>query len=188
MSGAHAGHERRWGWHRLHPDRAERLVEAAGIRPGDLVLDLGAGDGALTEPLRAAGARVLAVELHPRRAARLRTRFAQVAGREAGTVTVVEADLEDFRWPSAAFRVVANPPWTLGVPLLRALTARGSTLLTAHLVLPRGLVQQAAGSRRRGLGPEYAASALDRLPQHAFTPPPPGPAGVLEVRRAGWRP
>jgi len=188
VSGAHAGHERRWGWHRLHPDRAERLVEAAGIRPGDLVLDLGAGDGALTEPLRAAGARVLAVELHPRRAARLRSRFAQVSGREAGTVTVVEADLEDFRWPSAAFRVVANPPWTLGVPLLRALTARGSTLLTAHLVLPRGLVQQAAGSRRRGLGPEYAASALDRLPQHAFTPPPPGAGGVLEVRRAGWRP
>ncbi|SDT40809.1 23S rRNA (adenine-N6)-dimethyltransferase [Friedmanniella luteola] len=188
MPGAHGGPERRWGWHRLHADRARRLVEAAQIRPGDLVLDLGAGDGALTEPLRAAGARVLAVELHPGRAARLRARFAAVPGREAGTVTVVEADLEEFRWPTRPFRVVANPPWTLGLPLLRTLTARRSALLTAHLVLPRGLVQQAAGSRRRGLGPEYAGSALDRVPPRAFSPPPPGPAGVLEVRRAGWRP
>lgn len=188
MSGAHGGAERRWGWHRLHADQAERLVATARIRPGDLVLDLGAGDGALTEPLRAAGARVLAVELHPGRAARLRDRFAPVRGREAGTVTVVEADLEDFRWPAAAFRVVANPPWTLGVPLLRTLTSPHSALLSAHLVLPRGLVQQAAGSRRRGLGPGYAATALDRVPPRAFIPPPPGPGGVLEVRRAGWRP
>ena len=67
---------RRWGWHRLRAERAEQLVAVAAIRPGDLVLDLGAGDGALTEPLRAAGARVLAVELHPGRAERLRTRFA----------------------------------------------------------------------------------------------------------------
>lgn len=188
MSGAHGAPDRRWGWHRLHADRAERLVAAARIRPGDLVLDLGAGDGALTEPLRLAGARVLAVELHPVRAARLRDRFEAVRGRAAGTVTVVEADLEDFRWPDRPFRVVANPPWTLGVPLLRALTGRHSSLLSAHLVLPRGLVQQAAGSRRRGLGHGYAADALDRLPPQAFSPPPPGPGGVLAVRRAGWRP
>lgn len=188
MSGAHGRPVRRWGWHRLHADRAERLVETARIRPGDLVLDLGAGDGALTEPLRLAGARVLAVELHPVRARRLRDRFAAVGGREAGTVTVVEADLADFRWPGRPFRVVANPPWTLGVPLLRALTARHSHLLSAHLVLPRGLVQQAAGPRGRGVGPEYAADALERVPPAAFDPPPPGPAGVLEVRRAGWRP
>lgn len=45
------------------------FVEAAGVRGGDLVVDLGAGTGALTRPLLAAGARVLAVELHPGRAA-----------------------------------------------------------------------------------------------------------------------
>ncbi|WP_375424505.1 rRNA adenine N-6-methyltransferase family protein [uncultured Friedmanniella sp.] len=187
MSGA-TRPDRRWGWHRLLAEPAARLVVAARVRPGDLVLDLGAGEGALTEPLRAAGARVLAVELHSGRADRLRSRFAAAAGREPGTVTVVEADLADFRWPSRPFRVVANPPWSLGVLLLRSLTASDSALLSAHLVLPRGLVQQAAGARRRGLGPQYAADALRPFPREAFVPPPPGPAGVLEVRRAGWRP
>ena len=60
-----------WGWQRLDSRWAETLVAAAGIGAGDLVLDIGAGAGAITRPLVAAGARVIAVELHPGRAAML---------------------------------------------------------------------------------------------------------------------
>ncbi|MDQ3642393.1 MAG: methyltransferase, partial [Actinomycetota bacterium] len=65
-----------WGWHRLDSRVATRLVAQAGVRPGDLVIDVGAGDGALTAPLVRAGARVIAIELHPGRARGLRDRFA----------------------------------------------------------------------------------------------------------------
>ena len=58
-----------WGWYRLDPAWADRLVADSGVSRGDLVLDIGAGDGALTEPLLERGARVIAVELHPGRAA-----------------------------------------------------------------------------------------------------------------------
>jgi len=37
-----------WGWHRLADRQAQRIVAAAGVRAGELVLDIGAGDGALT--------------------------------------------------------------------------------------------------------------------------------------------
>ena len=53
-----------WGWHRLTDSWARRLVAKADVRPGELVLDIGAGHGALTAPLLAAGAHVVAVELH----------------------------------------------------------------------------------------------------------------------------
>ena len=70
--------------HLLDPDWAERLVALAGVRPRRLVLDVGAGLGALTAPLVDAGARVIAVELHPGRARHLRERFGRRGDRRAG--------------------------------------------------------------------------------------------------------
>ncbi len=79
----------------------------AGIGRGELVLDIGAGTGALTRPLLEHGARVVAFELHPGRAAELR--------RELGgqRLTVVVADASCLRLPRRPFRVVANPPFAV---------------------------------------------------------------------------
>lgn len=177
---AAAAPARFWGWHRLQADWAARLVAAAGVGSDDLVLDLGAGDGALTAPLAATGAQVLAVELHPQRADRLRRRFA-----DQPRVTVLELDLLEFRLPSRPFRVLANPPWSLAKPLIRALTAPGSRLRTADLVLQRGLVSDLG--RRTTAGPgrreRFQAEYHSSLPRSAFRPAPPGPAAVLRLTR-----
>ncbi|WP_407939704.1 rRNA adenine N-6-methyltransferase family protein [Microlunatus soli] len=164
----------------MRADWAARLVTDAGYGPDDLVLDLGAGDGALTAPLAATGARVLAVELHPERVRRLRRRFA-----EQPRVTVLELDLLDLRLPSRPFSVLANPPWSLAKPLIAALTAPGTRLGRADLVLQRGLVGDlgrkgtaGTGSRRR-----YRAEYLTSVPRWAFSPAPPAPAAVLRLHR-----
>ena len=172
---------RRWGWHALDAREAARLVAGAGIRPGDLVVDAGAGAGALTAPLVAAGARVVAVELHPQRAAALRRRFAGDA------VTVVQADVADLRLPRRPYAVVANPPFAASAGLLRRLTAPGSRLTTATLVLPtwvarRWAVGHAPGAARWGR--TWHAHVSRRLSRTAFTPPPPAEAAVLVLARA----
>ncbi len=51
----------------------EQLVRSSGVGPGDLVFDLGAGFGALTGPLAATGAKVIAVEIDPALAAQAAT-------------------------------------------------------------------------------------------------------------------
>src|SRR5258705_7761497 len=101
-SGPRSRSRRAWGWHPLVDEWAARVVADASIRPGELVVDLGAGTGPLTRHLLLAGARVLAVELHPGRVRALRER--------CPAATVIEVDARDFRWPNRPFRPVASPP------------------------------------------------------------------------------
>ena len=166
----------RWGWHRLDPRWADRLVAAADVRPGDVVVDVGAGTGALTAALVDAGARVVAVELHPARAATLRRRF------DRTQVTVVQADASDLRLPRHPFKVVANPPFAVTAALLRRVTSRPSRLQRASLVLPAWAAARWAGGR--GTGAPWFAYRIDgRVPPAAFRPPPPGPASILIIER-----
>jgi 16S rRNA (adenine1518-N6/adenine1519-N6)-dimethyltransferase len=56
--------KKRFGQNFLYdPAIAGRIVEAAGIEPGQTVIELGAGKGILTEPMLARGARIIALEL-----------------------------------------------------------------------------------------------------------------------------
>ena len=149
------------------------MVERAGVGAGDVVVDLGAGTGALTAALVAAGARVVAVEMHPGRVDGLRRRFA------AAPVRVVRADVRSLRFPRRPFRVVANPPWS-AAEAVRSSLLRAPQLVRADLVVPRWLVQRwAAASPRIGVGASIRAES--------FSPPAPTGAGVAVIsgRAAG---
>ncbi|HYT31355.1 MAG TPA: rRNA adenine N-6-methyltransferase family protein, partial [Thermoanaerobaculia bacterium] len=57
---------KRWGQHFLTSDQtAERIVEAVRLSPGDTVIEVGPGDGALTRPLARRVAKLLAIEIDP---------------------------------------------------------------------------------------------------------------------------
>ncbi|HZM40953.1 MAG TPA: rRNA adenine N-6-methyltransferase family protein [Acidimicrobiales bacterium] len=180
----HAGHSP-WGWHRLAPSWAERLVADAGVSRGELVLDIGAGTGALTAALAERGARVVAFELHPQRLAALRSRFAG-----HNRVTVVRADVADLRLPRQPFRVVASPPFAQTTAVLSRLLAPGSRLMRADLVVQQQAAQRWAAGRAPGAGrwaQVWDARAAQRLPRHAFDPPPRCDCAVLRLTRSTGR-
>ena len=147
------------------------MVTAAGVRPGELVLDIGAGESALTAHLVRAEARVVAVELNPWRASTLRERFPGV--------TVVQADAASVPLSGRPFRVVANPPYGIPSALLRTLLAPGSRLAAADLVLQRAVVRKYAARTARG----FSLAAGLTLPRRAFLPAPRVDFAVLVVRR-----
>ncbi len=85
-----------------YPDAlVDRACEAAGIRPGDPVLEIGCGTGQLTGSLLVRGLRVTALEPGPQLLARARD---QLAG--AGDVQFLAARLEDAVLPCAHYAAV----------------------------------------------------------------------------------
>lgn len=171
------------GAHFLLSRPATDLVRLARIGPDDLVLDLGAGLGALTAPLAATGARVIAVERDDEYARRLRGRFAGVPN-----VTVVTGDLRAVPLPRRPFRVVANIPFATTAALLqRLLDPPGTELLSAHLVLESGAARRLAARSRRTAGTWWGARfelrPQRRLSPDAFRPPPTVDARVLSIAR-----
>ena len=163
---------------------ADELVREAGIAPGDLVLDLGAGAGLLTGALRAAGARVLAVELDPALAVALRRRF-----ESDGNVRVVEGDASLAQLPTEPFAVLANLPFASGTAILRRL------LDDPRVPLRRldAIVEWGLAVKRTRVWPStqlscywsawYELAVVRRVPREAFAPPPSVDAAVLRAVR-----
>jgi len=94
-----------------------RIVQTAGVQPGETVLEIGPGLGSLTLGLLEAGASVIAVEIDRRLAEQLphTVRLMQ----PGTTLTVVHDDaLRVTELPGEPVRLVANLPYNVSVPVL----------------------------------------------------------------------
>jgi 23S rRNA (adenine-N6)-dimethyltransferase len=160
---------------------AAAIVREAGIGSDDVVVDLGAGSGRLTAELARTAGRVVAVELDPRWAGRLRGRWANVE--------VIEGDAAHVRLPREPFRVVSNLPFDRTNDLLRLLFDDPRTpLVRADLVVEWGVAVKRAlpwPSTVNGVfwSAFYEISVTRRLPPSAFEPRPSVAAGILVFRR-----
>lgn len=175
---------------------ARTLVRLAGVAPGDVVYDLGAGTGLIASALVAVGAKVVAVERDPNLARKLRARFAG-----APAVSVVEADLAEVRL-RAPFKVVANPPFNCTAALLRRLVGETPAPLAAALVLQREAARKWAGDPHPTAvsltaAPWFELTVAEPFRRRDFTPAPAVDVALLTIgqrarphldddRRATW--
>lgn len=105
----------------------ERIVQAIAPRPGETLLEIGAGGGQLTLPLARAGARVIAIESDRKLAEELRSSLASESGIEILEADALRLDFRDLarRHGPGKLRVVGNLPYSVAAPiLLRLLSAR----------------------------------------------------------------
>jgi 23S rRNA (adenine-N6)-dimethyltransferase len=176
---------RRLGQHFLRPEVADRLVAEAGFRPGELVLEIGAGAGALTSALARRGVEVVAVEVDPLLAARLRER----ARREAPRVRVVEADFLSVPLPARPFRAIGSLPFARTTDVLRRLLDEPRvTLERADLIVQWEVALKRAAAPPTTLlstawAPWWEFRLGRRIAACEFHPAPRVDAGVLVVTR-----
>lgn len=186
MGQAHS--RRRALWQNFLADSRVADALTATVQPGDLVVDLGAGAGALTLPLARAGARVLAVEADPLHGGRLRQR-ARSAGL-AARIRVVVGDLRTVPLPAQQrYRVVANPPFGQTTALLRRLLDEPAAgPVRADLLLQEEVARKRAASPPTTLlsttwAPYWEFELVRRVPRTAFRPQPAVDAAWLTITR-----
>jgi 23S rRNA (adenine-N6)-dimethyltransferase len=166
---------------------AERAVARADLGLGDLVVDVGAGRGALTVPLARTGARVIAVERDRHMVRDLRAALAQHDLLDR--VEIRRGDLRRFPWPAPPYHVVASPPFGLTTALLGALLddpGRGPE--RADLLLQWEVAQKRAATppttlRSAAWAPWWTFELGERVRRDAFRPVPAVEAGWLVIRR-----
>jgi 23S rRNA (adenine-N6)-dimethyltransferase len=165
----------------------DRLLPRLELTDDDLVVDVGAGRGALTLPLARAGAQVLALERDPHLHRDLLDAVTRAGLRDR--VRVVRGDLRTFRWPTSPYRVVANPPFGLTTALLaRLLDDPAAGPVRADLLLQRAVARKRAASppstlRSAAWAPWWSFTLGPTVPARAFRPVPAVDAAWLTVRR-----
>ena len=180
---------RRLGQNFLLPERAERFADEAALRPGELVLEVGAGSGSVTRALVRRNVDVVAVEVDPDWANRLRQLFGRDAREEGGRVRIVEADFSVVRLPERPFRVVSCLPFGETTSILHRLLDDPRSYLERADVI----VQHEVAVKRSAAPPSTLLSTVwapwwefrrgAHLPGTAFRPVPRTDAGVLVVTR-----
>ncbi len=118
----------------LHDQNLARwIVEQAGFGPGDSVVEIGPGLGALTEPALATGARILAIEKDARLAEFLRAKLA-VDNLEVVHGDALEFDVRRLR-PRGPTTLLGNLPYSVATPVLLRFLEKTTCISSAVLML-----------------------------------------------------
>ncbi|KZE89880.1 23S ribosomal RNA methyltransferase Erm [Microbacterium sp. TNHR37B] len=160
----------------IHDPSIDAVVRLVAETHGP-ILELGAGDGALTRPLAAQGRPLTAIDLDEHRVRRLAERLPRV--------DVVHADALTF--PLRAPVIVGNIPFHVTTPILRRLL-REPAWERAILLTQWEVARKRAGVGGRTMmtaqhAPWFAFALHGRVPRWGFSPPPSVDGGILGISR-----
>ncbi|MDD9980413.1 MAG: 16S rRNA (adenine(1518)-N(6)/adenine(1519)-N(6))-dimethyltransferase RsmA [Gammaproteobacteria bacterium] len=182
---------KRFGQHFLR-DRTviRRIVDAIAPQPGELVVEIGPGRGALTFPLLASGCELHVVEIDRSLAARLRAQAAHHSNLIVHEADALEIDLTRIAAASRQIRVTGNLPYNISTPLLFRLLAVLPRITDMHLMLQKEVVDRIVsppGTRAYGrlsvmVQLDCEVERVIRVGSGAFSPAPRVESAVVRLR------
>jgi 16S rRNA (adenine1518-N6/adenine1519-N6)-dimethyltransferase len=169
----------------------DAIVRAIAPRPGQTMVEIGPGLGALTQPLVERLGHLVVIELDRDLAARLRPRT---------DLTVIESDVlrVDFSSlgavagkpaPGGGLRIVGNLPYNISTPILFHLLDHAAGVVDQHFMLQREVVERmvarpstaAYGRLSVMLQWRYAMENILHVPPESFDPPPRVDSAVVRM-------
>ncbi|MEE4608681.1 MAG: 16S rRNA (adenine(1518)-N(6)/adenine(1519)-N(6))-dimethyltransferase RsmA [Desulfobacteraceae bacterium] len=171
---------------------SERIVAAAAVAPEDIVLEIGPGLGALTLPLAARAARLIAVETDAEILGLLRAELLAAGRQNVETIcaSILDTDIAALAPPDRRLVVLGNLPYNISSPVLVRLVESRHRVDRAVLMLQKELVDRivaSPGGRDYGrltVMLAYCATVRRLFTVNAdrFFPKPKVDSAVVEIR------
>jgi 16S rRNA (adenine1518-N6/adenine1519-N6)-dimethyltransferase len=184
---------KRFGQHFLH-DRGviSRIIGAVAPAPGERLVEVGPGRGALTWDLLERARSLDVIEIDRDLARELQQDARATAGLRVHVQSVLDTDFMQLRGDGAPLRVVGNLPYNISTPLLFRLLAQHGAIADMHFMLQKEVVDritaQPATKDYGRLTVMVAASAhaeaLFDVGPGAFSPHPKVWSAIVRLRPA----
>lgn len=172
------------------PGIISRIVRAIAPRPGERLVEIGPGQGALTEPLlEAAGGQLEVIELDRDLIPGLRVQFFNYPDFVIHEGDALKFDFRALRGAGEPLRVVGNLPYNISTPLIDHLLKAGDAIADMHFMLQKEVVVRLAAAPggadwgRLSVMAQYRCRVDDlfTVPPEAFVPRPKVDSAIVRL-------
>ena len=166
----------------------KKMVEAADLNEGDIIVEIGSGPGVLTEALLAKGVTVIAIEKDEKLAKHLE-RF------QNGKLQIIVDDFRNIRFKrllkgEEKVKVIANIPYNLTGIILQELLPKRDFIQSIHLMVQKEVAERCTAAVKTKdyssftLFTNYHSEAkyLFTVPKTCFYPKPKVDSAILELK------
>ena len=173
--------KKHFGQHFLHdPGTIERIVRTVAPQPGDRLVEIGPGRGAITGPLLDAAGSLDVVEIDREVIPELERRCGARGTLRVHLADALEFDFRALRGDGPKLRLVGNLPYNVSTPLLFHFLGQLDAVADMHFMLQKEVVTRMAaapGGKEYGrltvmLAPWVRVEPLFDIGTGAFSPPP----------------
>jgi 16S rRNA (adenine1518-N6/adenine1519-N6)-dimethyltransferase len=161
------------------------VADAAEITEGEVIVEVGPGEGTLTRELLSRGAQVIALEKDSRLIPMLGITFEKEI--RSGTLEILEGDALEWETESRNYKVVGNIPYYITGALLRKFLSAPQQPSTIVFLMQKEVVERIARSKKESLLSlsikAYGTAAyILSVPRGAFAPPPNVDSAILAIK------
>ena len=167
----------------------EAIARAIAPAESDHVVEIGPGEGALTQALIGSGCRLDAVELDRDLRTRLLAAFSTYPSFTLHSADALNFDFASLTTHDTPLRVVGNLPYNISTPLIFKLLEQAKVIADMHFMLQLEVVERLAASPgnkdwgRLGVMAQFQCEVeqLFEVPPEAFYPPPKVQSAVVRL-------
>ena len=164
----------------------QKLVNLSGINHNDIVLDIGAGTGTITEELSKYADKVIAYELDKKYFRKLEEKF-----KDSSNVIVKNENFLNIQLPQKAFKIFSNIPFFITSDIINKITDVNSKLEEAFLFVQKESAERFVGEPKNTqiaaiLSFMYEINIIEEFQKNDFKPIPNVDIVVLKIKRKSF--